>query len=110
MKFTVTDDRRLKVTDLKELVAGNASQLREEVRHSLTEECKGVDIDLSQTSFVDSSGLGALIAIQKSLRLHHGNLRLLEPSASAMQVIELTRLHQFFEIIPKPKSPGLVGG
>lgn len=100
MKFTVTDDRRLKVTGLKELVAGNASVLREEVRHSFPAEGTGVDIDLSETSFVDSSGLGALIAIQKSMRSQNASLRLLQPSPSAMQVIELTRLHRFFEIVP----------
>lgn len=100
MKLSVTDDQRLRVTELKELVAGNASQLREEVRISFQADWRGVDIDLSQTSFVDSSGLGALIALHKALRAQNANLRLVSPSASAMQVIELTRLHQFFEIVP----------
>ena len=64
---------------------------------------QAVEIDLSQTQFIDSCGLGALIAVQKCATNHNGNgavpVRLLNPTPSVQHLLELTRLHRNFEII-----------
>jgi len=48
---------------------------------------------------VDSSGLGALIALHKTMCARGGGIRILRPTPVVHQVMELTRLHRVFEII-----------
>ena len=91
----------LTVTDVKELGANNSDSFRDEVKAALPNGFKTVEIDLSQTSFIDSCGLGALIAIQKFATGRDGSVsvRLLNPLPSVQQLFELTRLHRMFEIV-----------
>ena len=92
----------LSVSDVRELSAANSGSFRDEVCALLAPELKNIEIDLSQTSLVDSCGLGALVSVHNAAKGHDGNggvrMRLLNPSPSVQQVLELTRLHQFFEI------------
>jgi anti-sigma B factor antagonist len=49
-------------------------------------------VDMAETTFLDSSGLGALIAGLKSARQAGGDLRIARPTPSVMTVFELTNL------------------
>ena len=53
---------------------------------------------MRSTTFVDSSGLGALISLHKHLSERDGKVRLLNPRQSVLQLLELTRMHRIFEI------------
>ena len=59
-----------------------------------------IEIDLSETAFVDSCGVGALVSLFKTARSHNGGVtvRLLNPTRPVEQIFELTRLHRVFEI------------
>lgn len=95
------DGNNLRVSDIAELNAVNASAFRDEVRAAMPKAPETIEIDLSQTRFVDSSGLGALFALYKAANNngHDGvTLRLLNPRPSIQQLFELTQLHQLFEI------------
>ena len=95
------DGNNLRVSDIAELNAVNASAFRDEVRAAMPKTPETIEIDLSQTRFVDSSGLGALFALYKAANNngHDGvTLRLLNPRPSIQQLFELTQLHQLFEI------------
>jgi anti-sigma B factor antagonist len=87
------------VSELTELNGPNAGTFRDAARAAITDAITTVDVDLSLTRFLDSSGLGALIALQKTLAARRGNVRILNPSATAQQILELTRLHRVFEIV-----------
>ena len=89
----------LHVSGLTELNATNAAAFRDATRAALTDATTAVDVDLSLTRFLDSSGLGALIALQKTLAARSGHVRILNPTASAQQILELTRLHRVLEIV-----------
>src|SRR5260370_42298326 len=91
------------VTDVKELGASNSDSFRDEVKAALPNGFKTIEIDLSQTNFIDSCGLGALIAIQKFATGHNGSVagRLLNPLPPGHQLLEVTRLHRLFEICPR---------
>ena len=73
------------------------------IRDSLDLEIKPgheeVCIDLSKTRFIDSSGLGVLLTLNKNLRARGASLKLINPSSAVCQLIELTRLHRVFEMI-----------
>ena len=90
----------LRVSDIPELNAVNASNFRDEVRAAMQPAPETIEIDLSQTRFVDSSGLGALFALYKAANNGHDGvtLRLVNPRPSIQQLFELTQLHQLFEI------------
>lgn len=90
----------LTVSDLAEMNASNSAGLRDEIRALLIETQLELNLDLSTTRFIDSSGLGAVIALQKTMRARGGQLRLLRPSPVVMQILELTRLHRVLEIVP----------
>jgi anti-sigma B factor antagonist len=89
----------LLVSGLTELNASNAGGLRDAVRSALTPQTTVLDIDLSGTGFLDSSGLGVLIALHKTVATTRGTVRILNPTPTAQQILELTRLHRVFEIV-----------
>ena len=49
-------------------------------------------VDMAQTTFLDSSGLGALIGGLKSARQAGGDLRIARPTTAVQSVFELTNL------------------
>jgi len=89
----------LKVTGVRELGANTAHAFRDQVRAALNASLRIVEIDLARTSFVDSCGLGALIAILKSARACGATVRLVNPTSSIQQILEMTRLHRLFEVV-----------
>jgi anti-sigma B factor antagonist len=89
----------LLISEIKELGAANSNGFRDWVRSSLSDGQKNIEVDLSQTTFIDSCGLGALIALHKTACGRQGTLRLLRPQPQVQQILELTRLHRIFEIV-----------
>ena len=89
----------LLISGLTELNAANAPGFRDAVRAALNPQTTSLDVDLSETRFLDSSGLGALIALHKSITANKGVMRVLNPTPTAQQILELTRLHRVFEIV-----------
>ena len=99
MNIQQKDVQTTLVTGLQELVAANAAQVRDDIRAALPPACLNLELDLSSLSFLDSSGLGALISLHKTLRSRNGTMRLIKPAPNVQQILELTRLHRVFEII-----------
>ena len=97
MKVHVQGDT-LTITGIKELGAANSQAFRDQVRAALTEKQRNIEIDLSQTMFIDSCGLGALISLHKTACSRNGVIRLLNPTPPVEQILELTRMHRIFEI------------
>lgn len=56
-------------------------------------------IDLSQVDYIDSSGLGVLVALQKRALEHHGKLQLHGLTGVVKELFELTRLNKIFEFV-----------
>ena len=93
-----TVDTALIVSDLPELTATNAPETKKQVREAIKDSHNRVDFDLSKTTFLDSSGLGVLIGLHKTMASKSGSIRIVNPSQNVQQVLELTRLHRLFEI------------
>jgi anti-sigma B factor antagonist len=98
MKIQIQGDT-LRITDVRELGAANSNTFRDQARSAMSESQRNIEIDLSQTSFVDSCGLGTLIALHKTACSRRGMVRLLNPTPSVQQILELTRMHRIFEIV-----------
>ncbi len=91
-------DGVLSVSELKEL--DGAHPLCQPLRSRLSDTLQAIELDLSQTEFLNSVGLSELIALQKMAWQHNHSLavRVLNPPPPLQQLFELTRLHQVFEI------------
>lgn len=75
-----------------------------EVKQRLVEAVKDgrprLVIDLGQVTFIDSSGLGALIGGLKAARLAGGDLRIARPGPQVLLTLELTALDQVLRPYP----------
>ena len=67
--------------------------LREVIQGQIADNHPRIAIDLSRVVFLDSSGLGALIAGLKSARQAGGDVRLVRPAEQAQLVLELTNMN-----------------
>ncbi len=73
-------------------------ELRTEVEKLLAASAEIVLIDLSQTTFIDSSGLGSLVSILKIVRSAGRRLCFCSPNAQIKMVFELSSMDQAFDI------------
>lgn len=69
-----------------------APELRDIVKRSIDDGRSRVVVDLSAVSFLDSSGLGALVGCLKSARQAGGDLRISAPSKQVSMVLKLSNL------------------
>jgi anti-sigma B factor antagonist len=74
---------------LKDLVAENVAAGRDRIV-----------VDLAEVIFIDSSGLGALIAGLKATRLAGGDLRIAQVPQQVMTVLRLTNLDRVLRAHP----------
>ena len=76
-------------------VAG-APTLKEAISEALKSGSPKVVLDMEGISFVDSTGLGSVIAALKQIRSSQGDLRLAAPNQQVRVVLELTTLDRVF--------------
>lgn len=69
-----------------------APQLRSYLTDTINGGRDRIVVDLSETTFIDSSGLGALIGGLKTARQHGGDLRIAAPNDQVRTVLRLTNL------------------
>ena len=65
-----------------------------------------VVLDLSNLTFIDSTGLSELVRVNETLTSSGRALVLRNVPARAMQLLELTRLDETFTIEPRSADPG----
>lgn len=63
-----------------------------------SEQTVNFALDLSSVDFLDSTGLGIIVACLKSISEKDGDIRIVNPSEKALMVIEITRAYKIFEI------------
>jgi anti-anti-sigma factor len=60
--------------------------------------CNRLVVDLMDVSFIDCSGIGALIVLRNAARDLDVPLVILDPSARVVEVLRLTGLEQYFDV------------
>ena len=88
----------LTVGGFAELTADNNEQFRKEICTALNGHTT-IEIDLSRTTFMDCTGLGALIALRKLARARNGGVRLVNPTPTVQRLFDVVRAGQMFEIV-----------
>lgn len=95
----------LRVCAVRQLGAANANAFRDWVREAMEAPYHTIEVDLSQTTFLDSCGLGALVALHKTACSRQGKLRLLNPQPQVQQLLDLTRLSHIFDVVRNGRQP-----
>ena len=99
LEIETTDSEGQWVIRLKgDLDMESSPRLIETVRKSI-KGAAGVTIDLKEVGYVDSSGIAVLVQGYKLANKQKVEFTLLDPSAQARAVIELSQLHKFFKIV-----------
>ncbi len=75
-----------------------AKRLHRSVRSSLDSGRRKILLDLTQVSFIDSTGLGVLISCLTSCTTRDGIQKLLNPAPKVEDVLRITDTHKLFEI------------
>ena len=75
-----------------------AGQLRREVGEVVASGATQVLIDLKDVTFVNSSGLSALVSALKTVRTSGGKLFLCSVNDQVKMLFQLTRMDQVFEV------------
>ena len=86
-----------------QLIVGNRQELKDLVFAALDKGERRILIDFSQTGYIDSSGLGALVSISKRVREAGGELRLSGLNEDLRSLFELTKLDTLFAIAETPQ-------
>jgi anti-sigma B factor antagonist len=100
MEIKFRDQGRHKVIE----VAGdvdlyNVSELKQAIFDMVENSAtQSIVIDMKETSYLDSSGIGALVAGQKKIKLKGGKFALLNIKDEVLNVLKLATLDQFFTI------------
>ncbi len=76
----------------------NAPEIKSVIQELIDQKKFNVVINLEKVSYIDSSGIGALISSLSNLKKYHGNMKIVNVLASIKKVFELTKLISFFEI------------
>ncbi|MEI6114766.1 MAG: STAS domain-containing protein [Burkholderiales bacterium] len=79
------------------LDASNVKEFREAIM-PVVQEYDTVLVDMTATKFVDSSGLGALLACLRTVNNKNGSIRLFGLCRTVRALFELVRMHRIFEI------------
>ena len=93
-------DKTVLVTLEGEVVLETLHDLRRDLDAFLgANEHKNIDIDMSRVVFMDSSGIGFLIGLQKNAAQHGKKLRLLAPQPAITKLLAMLKLNEFFDIV-----------
>ena len=76
----------------------NAPEIKDIINKLIEERNYNIIIDLEKVSYIDSSGIGALISSLSNLKKYQGGLKIINVYGSVKKVFELTKLTSFFEI------------
>ena len=71
--------------------------LREKINELLDSDKKHILLNLEKVSYMDSAGIGELVACYKRAKEKDGTVKLLNPSGKVYDLLQLTKLEEVFE-------------
>jgi anti-sigma B factor antagonist len=94
---TMTDSGQIVTVNAERIDAAIAIQFKEDMRSETESGASRVILDLSEVQFIDSSGLGAIVAAMKQLGSNR-KLDLAGLSPMVEKVFRLTRMDTIFDL------------
>jgi len=99
MKATVREIGKVSVLDLsgKITIGEGDVVLRERVTELLETGRLNILLNLGKVSYMDSAGIGELVACYKRAKEKSGIVKLLNPTGKVYDLLQLTKLEEVFE-------------
>lgn len=85
------------VTPRGRLTLDYGSQLHDEVKRAVEAGARRVLVDLGAVDYIDSHGLGQMVACQTTLRRHEGQLRFAGLSQKLQRLVEMTSIPRILQ-------------
>jgi len=101
MKASVRESGKVRIVDLKgKITLGTGDlALREAVNGLLDEGHNRIVLNLKGVDYIDSAGIGELVACKKRAVAKGGDVKLLMPSEGVYKVLSIVSLHLIFQIL-----------
>jgi anti-sigma B factor antagonist len=77
-----------------------APELKQRVAAAIDSGAETVIVDLSETTFIDSSSLGILIGAHRRIEHRHGHFVVVCDNPAIVKTFKITGLDQVFAIVP----------
>lgn len=99
MDITFSDHGEHKIVSVKgEVDLYNVSELKKQLFTVTDGSCPSVVVDMKDVNYMDSSGIGALVAGQKKMKAHSGKFALMNIKDDVLNILKLATLDKFFTI------------
>jgi anti-sigma B factor antagonist len=80
------------------ILGDETSRLRQTVRDLISKDKKKIVLNLADVSYIDSSGVGELVASYTAVRNAGGELKLLNLTKKVHDLLQVTKLYTIFDI------------
>lgn len=99
MKASVRDIGDVSVVDLtgKITIGEGDVLLRDKVNELLDKGRSKIVLNLEKVKYMDSAGIGELVACYKRAKERQGTVKLLNPSGKVYDLLQLTKLEEVFD-------------
>ena len=99
MKINVRNVGNVAVVDLsgKITIGEGDILLRDKIQELLESGKKNLLLNMEKVSYMDSAGIGELVACYKRAREKSGTVKLLKASGKVADLLQLTKLQEVFE-------------
>ena len=106
MKVGVRNIGHVAIVDLagKITIGEGDVVLREKVNELFDSGQQNVLLNLERVSYMDSAGIGELVACYKRAKEKGGSVKLLNPSGKVFDLLQLTKLEEVFETYKDEKE------
>lgn len=89
---------------IEELEFGNAEQFDDLVKSLIKEGVNKIVVNFAKANYIDSAGLAVLISTLQSIKQAQGDLRLCALDENLKDVLNMTRLINYFKIFKDEKE------
>lgn len=79
-------------------IGGEAEELKERLQQVIAQGTNNILMSAGQLTYIDSFGLGELVACLTTVRKSGGSLKLAQPTEFVRDVLRITRLDRVFEL------------
>ncbi|MCK9225267.1 MAG: STAS domain-containing protein [Candidatus Muirbacterium halophilum] len=80
-----------------EITINNFDQISAMINENIAENIDYI-LDFENVTYIDSAGMGGLVAKLKEIYSYNSNLRIVHTPAKILKLFKLTKLDKFFEI------------